>query len=98
MLNDLLSLHGARMDGHVRGSGTSDPVAVLVIKRDRLSVHCEQIEKAAKRAGGDEDMAKAIIQNVCYGRGYYHIEAHSGINQFYRTRQQFFCILDEHDK
>jgi len=100
MLNDLLSLHGARMDGHVRGSGTSDPVAVLVIKRDKLSEHCEQIENAAKRAGGDEDMAKAIIQNQCYRQPYWRIIPRPlcGENQFYRLCNKLLCILHEWDK
>ena len=76
--------------------GTSDPVAILADKRERLLRDIRMIDKAAKIAG--EDLAPYLIRAVTRKEGLQRIISDGcpcSERTFYRMRRKFFYVLHE---
>ena len=86
------------MDSQPHGTGVSDPVAVLAEKRARYLVKVEMIEGCARDVG-DGSWARALIQNVCYGQGYFMLDPvimpTANRNAFFKRRKEFFILLND---
>lgn len=77
-----------------KGSGgTSDPVAAVASKRERLLRDVNLIDQAAKLAG--DDLAPYIIRAVTNRDGVNRVimDCPCGRRQFYAMRRRFFYIL-----
>lgn len=71
-------------------------VEYAVLKREKYLQRMQIIEQCAKEA--DPCLHKAIIQNVCYGKSFGHLQgvAYCGNrNKFFRARRAFFVLLHE---
>ena len=81
-----------------RGNATSNPVEDVVMKRLRLLEDCNLIDKVAMETAGGE-WHKALILNVCYGKGYEYLDPailpNANRNAFFRARREFFFRLQE---
>lgn len=75
--------------------GTSDPVAMIAEKRERLLADCQMIERAAQIAGGD--VAPWLLKCVTDKGGVRAILADAPISErsIYRLRRKFFFVLHE---
>ena len=97
-LEDLTGIQALKMDSQPHGTGVSDPVAVLAEKRERYLMKVELIEGCAKDIG-DGAWARALIQNVCYGQGYFMLDPvimpTTNRNAFFKSRKEFFILLNE---
>ena len=81
-----------------RGNATSNPVEEAMLKRLRLLEDCDLIDKVAEETDGGK-WHKALILNVCYGKGYEYlypaILPNANRNAFFRARREFFFRLQE---
>lgn len=97
-LEDLTGIQALKMDSQPHGTGVGDPVAVLAEKRERYIHKIELIEKCARAIGGG-DWTRALIQNVCYGQGYFMLDPvimpTANRNAFFKSRKEFFILLNE---
>lgn len=93
----LLGVNSPSLSGMPHGSGTGDPVAKAVERRERLIADVEIIERCAKSVDNGR-FYSAIIKNVCLGTAYkflmpclptFHRSA------FYIARRAFFVLLNE---
>lgn len=75
--------------------GTSDPVAVIAEKRERLLRDVQMIEKAARIAG--TELSPWLLRAVTGREGVQRVlmDCPCGKNQFYAMRRRFFYILRE---
>lgn len=76
---------------------TSDPTALLAIKRDAMSKKVELIESVAKEAA--PDLWKYLIKSVCFEQPFWYIRDIMNIpcseHMFYDSRRYFFYLLDQ---
>lgn len=97
----LLSVGSPKISGMPHGSGTGDPVAKAVERRERLIADVEIIEKCAKSVDNGR-FYSAIIKNVCLGTAYKFLMPCLPTfyrSAFYIARRAFFVLLnDELDK
>lgn len=97
-LSDLTGIQALKMDSQPHGTWISDPVVVLAEKRERYLNKMELIEGCA-RSVGDGSWARALIQNVCYGQGYFMLDPvimpTANRNAFFKSRKEFFILLNE---
>lgn len=88
-----MSRHGQTVG---RGSDPSDPVAMAVIRAERLKRYVETIDRCAALAGGDV-LARFIVWNVSRGISYEQMHAREhvpcGKRQFYEVRRKFFFLM-----
>ena len=93
----LLTVGSPKMSGMPHGSGTGDPTAQAAERRERLLHECTIIEKCAESIEGGI-FKQAIIQNVCFGKGYHFLYEYlptSHKMSFYAARRRFFILLDK---
>lgn len=93
----LLGVGSPSLSGMPHGSGTSDPVARAAEKRERLLHDCEVVERCAALVA-DGRYSVAIIQNVCYGKGYEFIQEYlPSFNRqyFFSARRKFYFIINK---
>ena len=80
-----------------RGNATSNPVEEAMLKRLRLLEDCDLIDKVAEETDGGK-WHKALILNVCYGKGYEYLDQailpNANRNAFFRARREFFFRLN----
>lgn len=85
------------MDGMPHGTGTSDPTALIALRRSEIEERINLIERVAAEA--DKEFAKQIILNVCYEMPYYQLNMSHGLhisrNSFYNRRRKFFYLLSK---
>lgn len=81
-----------------RGNATSNPVEEAMLKRLRLLEDCDLIDEVAEETDGGK-WHKALILNVCYGKGYEYLDPailpNANRNAFFRARREFFFRLQE---
>lgn len=79
---------------------TSDPTAVLALKRNELQNKIKLIEDTAKEV--DADLWSSIIKSVCYEHPFWYIRDIMQIpcseRSFYDRRRYFFYLLDQRKK
>ena len=93
----LLGVGSPSLSGMPHGSGACDPVARAAEKRERLLHDCAVIEKCAGIID-DGRYRIAIIQNVCYGRGYEFIKEYLPTfhrQSFFSARRKFYYLLNK---
>ena len=74
----------------------SSPTEKKAIKAIKYKTYIEMIEDSAKEAAGENiDIAKALMQNVCYKRRYEYLDCPILRSSFFNIRRRFFCILSE---
>ena len=96
--NSLLGIRAVRADGLPHGTGKSDPVAAAAEKREKLMEKIDVVDKCARAVDGGAWYA-SIIQNVCIGRSYEHMDRAlmptSNKNAYFKKRAEFFSLLDK---
>ena len=96
--DSLLGIRAIKLDSQPHGTTVGDPVASVAERRERLLQKIQIVEDCA-RTVGDGRWYAAIIQNVCMGKSYDHIDRTilptSMRSEFFRYRRAFFAVLDE---
>ena len=96
--NSLIGIRAIKADGLPHGNGTSDPVAQMAERREKLIEKIAIVDECA-RAIANGDWYAALIQNVCIGKSYTQMDRAlmptSDKNAFFRKRREFFDLLDK---
>lgn len=93
------TLKSRQLDGmpFLPAGHTSDPTAVLAIKRESIRKKVDLIESVAKEV--DSDLWEYIIKSVCYEQPFWYIRDIMRIpcseRSFWDRRKYFFYLLDQ---
>ncbi len=96
--NSQLGIKAIKNDGMPHGNKKGDPVAVAVMKREKLLAKMALVEECARAISGGE-WYTAIMQNVCYGKAFEMLDITlmptSNRNDYFKQRRLFFELLDQ---
>ena len=96
--NSQLGIKAIWNDGMPHGNKKRDPVAAAAVRREKVLAKMALVEECA-RTINDGEWYAAIMQNVCYGKSFDHMDhtlmPTSDRNAYFKQRRLFFELLDQ---